>query len=343
MFRPPTPPGDSVFPEYFGLRLLTTALALAGIALLASTSHYGIATLSVIAAIACAKGFESLSDVCYGQLQQRETMDRIAISMALRGLLSMAALAAVLGITGSVPWACAAMAAAWLGVLSAYNLPNMAIHGTRGDLLLRAWRRGSFKRLKSLAAIAAPLGAVMMLLSLNSNIPRYFIERSYGVRELGIFAAIANFNAAGTTVISALGQSATPRLASLYAQGDFRQFRHLLGRLAGIGLLLGLAGVLGALFCGHEILRLVYGSRFSAESVALVWVMAAAAAAYVASFLGYGLTAARRFRIQLPIFSGLTALTVAFCFWLVPKPGQPAPPRRCCSPGLPRDWSWRTP
>ena len=168
------------FSEYFGLRLLTTALALAGIALLASTSHYGIATLSVIAAIACAKGFESLSDVCYGQLQQRETMDRIAISMALRGLLSMAALAAVLGITGSVPWACAAMAAAWLGVLWAYDLPNMAIHGTRGDLLLRPGGKAPSSRLKSLAAIAAPLGAVMMLLSLNSNIPRYFIERSYG-------------------------------------------------------------------------------------------------------------------------------------------------------------------
>ena len=122
-------------------------------------------------------------------------------------------------------------------------------------------------------------------------------------------------------MISALGQSATPRLANLYAQGDFRQFRRLLGRLAGIGLLLGFCGVLGARFCGHEILRLVYGSQFSAESVALVWVMAAAAAGYVASFLGYGLTAARRFKIQLPIFSGLTALTVVFCFWLVPRAG----------------------
>jgi O-antigen/teichoic acid export membrane protein len=68
-------------------------------------------------------------------------------------------------------------------------------------------------------------------------------------------------------------------------------------------------------------LRLVYGTQFSAESVVLVWVMAAAAANYVASFLGYGLTAARRFKIQLPIFGGLTALTVVFCYWLVPRAG----------------------
>ena len=309
------------FPEYFALRVLTTALALGGIALLASTSHYEMATLWVIAAIACAKGFESLSDVCYGQLQQSETMDRIAISMTMRGVLSMAALTAVLRITGSLPWACAAMAAAWFAVLWAYDLPSVRIHGTRRDLILRSWRQSSFDRLKKLAVIAAPLGAVMMLLSLNSNIPRYFIERSYGFRELGIFAAIANFNATGTIVISALGQSATPRLAHLYAQGDYLPFGRLLGRLAGLGLLLGLGGVLGALVCGHFILRLVYGSQFATESVALVWVMAAAGVGYVASFLGYGLTAARRFKIQLPIFSGLTALTVVFCFWLVPRSG----------------------
>jgi len=305
--------GRFSFSEYFGLRLLTTAVALCGIVLLACASHYGIATLSVIVAIACAKSFESLSDVCYGHLQQRESMDGIAISMTMRGLLSVAALTAVLWSTGSLAWACSAMAATWLGVLWAYDLPN--------GLLLSAWRQCSFNRLKALAAVAAPLGAVMMLLSLNSNVPRYFIERGYGVRELGIFAAIANFNAAGTTVISALGQSATPRLASLYAEGDYRQFRRLLARLAGIGLLLGVGGVMGALFWGHDILRLVYGSQFSAKSGVLVWVMASAAAGYVASFLGYGLTAARRFKIQLPIFGGLTALTVVLCFWLVPRAG----------------------
>jgi O-antigen/teichoic acid export membrane protein len=321
--------GRFSFSEYFGLRLVMTAVALAGIVLLAGASHYGMATLTVILAIACAKSFESLSDVCYGQLQQRETMNGIAISMTMRGVLSLAALTTVLWSTGSLPWACAAMAAAWFGVLWAYDLPNMATlgnkhgieHGTRCDLLLRAWRQCSFSRLKALAAVAAPLGAVMMLLSLNSNVPRYFIERGYGVRELGIFAAIANFNAAGTTVISALGQSATPRLANLYAEGDYRLFRRLLGRLAGIGLLLGFCGVLGAVFFGHDILRLVYGSQFSAESGVLIWVMAAAAAGYVASFLGYGLTAARRFKIQLPIFGGLTALTIVFCSWLVPRAG----------------------
>lgn len=317
--------GRFSFSEYLGLRLLTTAAALSGIVLLACASHYGIATLSVVVAIACAKSFESLSDVCYGQLQQRERMGGIAISMTMRGLLSVAALTAVLWSTGSLPWACAAMAATWLGVLWAYDLSNMAAlstkQGTRCHLLLRAWRQCSFNRLKALAAVAAPLGAVMMLLSLNSNVPRYFLERGYGVRELGIFAAIANFSAVGTTVISALGQSATPRLANLFAEGDYRLFRRLLGRLAGIGLLLGLCGVLGALLWGHAILRVVYGSQFSAESGVLVWVMAAAAASYVASFLGYGLTAARRFKIQLPIFGGLTALTVVLCYWLVPHAG----------------------
>jgi O-antigen/teichoic acid export membrane protein len=36
-----------------------------------------------------------------------------------------------------------------------------------------------------------PLGVVAALVLLNTNIPRYFIERYLGEWELGIFAALA--------------------------------------------------------------------------------------------------------------------------------------------------------
>jgi hypothetical protein len=41
----------------------------------------------------------------------------------------------------------------------------------------------------------------------------------------------------------------------------------------------------------------------------------------VASILGFALTAARRFAVQLPVFAGSTAACAALCAWLVPAQG----------------------
>ena len=108
--------------DYLGLRLMTTTIALGVIGLLASTRRWEV--LWVILAVGAAKAVDSLSDILYGLLQQHERMDRVACSMMIRGPLGLAALAGVLMLTGRVAWAALAMAAAWLLVLLAYDLPN---------------------------------------------------------------------------------------------------------------------------------------------------------------------------------------------------------------------------
>ena len=70
-------------------------------------------------------------------------------------------------------------------------------------------RRGS-----PVAWTALPVGLVLMLISLSVNVPRYFISHHHGQRELGVYSAIANLMVAGTMVMTALGQAASPRLAS---------------------------------------------------------------------------------------------------------------------------------
>ena len=39
--------------------------------------------------------------------------------------------------------------------------------------------------------LALPLGFVMMLASLGTNVPRYVVEHRLGVRELGVFSAVS--------------------------------------------------------------------------------------------------------------------------------------------------------
>ncbi len=50
-------------------------------------------------------------------------------------------------------------------------------------------------------------------------------------------------------------------------------------------------------------------------------VMVATGIGYVASFLGYGMTAARYFRAQLPLFAFVTGTATLACLWLIPSGG----------------------
>ncbi len=304
------------FADYLGLRLLTTAAALALIAAIALLSGYRAETALVILFVGFAKSCEALSDIVFGLLQQRERMDRIAKSLMIEGPATLAAMAAVLALTGSIAAAAAAMALVWLLQLLLYDARSAA-H------ILRAWPRPRWHwpTLRRLAWLALPLGVTMLLLSLNTNIPRYVMERAWGEADLGIFAALTYLIVAGSTVVAALGQAASPRLAAYYANADARAFRSLLLKLVAIGALLGAASVTVALLLGEPLLALIYGPAYAAHADTFVLVMLAGGLAYVSSFLGYGMTAARFFRTQAPLFASVLFVTAAGSLTLIPSLG----------------------
>jgi O-antigen/teichoic acid export membrane protein len=322
---------EYLFGDYLGLRLITTMLALLIIAGIVSVSGYRLEAVLVILTIGLAKAIESISDAFYGLLQQHERMDRIAKSMMTKGLLSLVALSVGVYITGSVSGGVVGLVVVWALILVGYDVRSGALTlnpkpqpgglaSNESNLMPVLHPRWELSTLAKLTWLALPLGLVMMLISLNANIPRYFIERYLGEHELGIFAALAYLQMAGTTVVGALGQSASPRLAKYYAAGNGPAFRALLLKMAGIGVLLGGVGVLVALVAGRDLLTLLYRPEY-AEYELLVWLMVAAGISYVASFLGYGMTAARYFGVQMPLFAVVTATTILAGLWLIPADG----------------------
>jgi O-antigen/teichoic acid export membrane protein len=313
------------FSHYLILRTSTTGLALLVIAGVVYIGGFQSTTALVIVLVGLAKALESMSDVYYGLLQQHERMDRIAQSLILRGLLSLVAVVGVLYATGSLAAAVLGMAAVWAAVLALFDAPSglrLLKQHTEFGVTEKAFLYAPLtKPIAKLASTALPLGFVVLLISLSTNIPSYFIQGHLGTWELGIFAALAYLMVAGNTVVGALGQSASPRLAQLYAAGNTTAFRNLLGKLVAIGVGLGGGGVFVATLLGEPLLRLLYGVEFAAFSTLLVWLMIAAALAYVASFMGYGMTAARLFRIQVPVFVLVSLSTLTSCLFLVPAYG----------------------
>jgi O-antigen/teichoic acid export membrane protein len=311
---------DYEFADYYALRLLTSGLALLVIAGIALLSSYRAEMVAVILALGLYKGVQSIGDVYHGLMQGRERMDLISRALLLKGPLALLALALVFYLTRSVAWAGLAMAVVYLAVLLAYERRNArALLADEAPQVLRPrWQPG---RLAALAWLALPLGLVMMLISLNGNIPRYAIERYLGQGELGIFAAMASLKVVGTTFVGALGQSASPRLAAYYAEGDGAAFRRLLARLIAIGAGLGGLAVAVAAALGGPVLTLLYTPAYAQRIDVLIVLMVAAGMAFVASFLGYGITAARRFRQQIPLFAGVLAATAVATLVLVPAYG----------------------
>lgn len=162
-------------------------------------------------------------------------------------------------------------------------------------------RTMDFKQLTKIAWLTIPLGIVSTLDSLNSNIPRYVLQNIGGEETVGYYAAISYFMIAGGTVVNAMLQSTSPKLASYYRL-NLNKFKQLLIRLVCLSTGVGVIGILAAIVYGKQILNIMYGSNYAAHHQAFVYIMAASAVWYIASCLSIALTASRFIKVQVPIY-----------------------------------------
>ena len=329
------------FQDYLGLRLLCTMTAWAAAIAITVISGYRYQTLAVILLIGLAKGLESISDICFGLFQHHERMDRIAFSLMMRGPLSLLGLSLGVWISHSAIGGVLGLILAWGSVLLGHDLPYSARFLSAGaaedqllqrDQTLSGLVRASLEPLRPywgpklwpLIRLAFPLGLVMMMFSLSSNLPSYFIAANLGQNaetELGIFNAIAYIMMAGNIVVNALGDAASPRLAKYYDAGQRSAYGFLLLRLVGIGTVIGALMLTVAVVGGGSLLSLIYSPAYAQRKSLFIWLMAGSGIQYVASFLGYGMTAARYFRIQVPLLlTSMTGLALT-CVWLIPTQG----------------------
>src|SRR6185437_162272 len=217
----------------------------------------------------------------------------------------------------SLPLAVAAMVLTWTLVFAVYDLwrARRVLGSTRIFFRFRA------SVLNKLLVLSAPLGVVMTLSSLNINLPRYLLVKYMGQAELGIFASMAYLVIAGTLTINALGQSASARLARMFADDDRAGFWRVIKKLLLTALLIPAAGVPIALLFGRKVLTLLYRPEYGEHVSVLVILVGVTGLTAIGSFMGYGLTAARSFRIQ-PVIIGATALTtLVMCVILIPRFG----------------------
>lgn len=309
--------GDFLLGEFVALRLGTTALALAAVAACAVVGTESATTRWLILAAGAVAAADALSDVFHGALQQRERLDRVALTLLIKGPASLAAVAAALILGGGALEAAVAMAAVRWGLLAVYETPlavRSLSEGWRG--LRPCW---NWPRLVRLAVIALPLGIAMLLMSLRTNVPRYLLCYHVGEGELGVFVSLVALTQLSALVVNAWGQAASPRLAQYHHAGRHRDFLTLTVKLVLLGGVLGGLGIVVVAIAGPEILSRIYGTPYADSGHAFLILMLAAAVGCASGPLGYAATAARQIRVQPVLHTINLAVTAGAAWWAAPS------------------------
>jgi O-antigen/teichoic acid export membrane protein len=316
--------------HYLGLRALTTIAAAAvaiAIAVVIWTVDNALALIVLLWAFS--RVIDSGSEALYGLFQRSERMDYISVSFALRGLLAAASVTILFRASHSAPVALAGLVLAWGAVFLLFDIPmartllrerQRSAHNLAetAETLLPVMGR---RQLTPLCLEAAPLGVVAFLLAIQAQIPKYVVAGLMHKRELGLFSAAAYLTFVGTLLVNALGAPASVRLAQYHITGAHSNFRNLMMKLLLVASTLGIAGILVSMFAGSRVLTLLYTSEYSQLAAVLTILCASSALSYVASFLGYGMTALRQYRIQVPIFAVVVLITLLSCYYLTKRYG----------------------
>jgi O-antigen/teichoic acid export membrane protein len=308
---------EFAFSHYFTVTAVSTILGWIAIAALVVAMRYDTTTAAVIVLVSSAKAVESMSTVVAGLLQKHERLDRVAVSLIMRGVISVLVFGVMFAVSRSLCLALAGMVIVWSCVLLAYDLTWASLlAGPR--ITFFKWNWPAIRRL---FILSLPLGIVMTLASLNVNGPRYFLQYYLGPAELGIFASLGYALVAIGLIVNALGQSASTRLSLMYAAAETRNFSRLIIKLISFGFLIIVLGVPLSLLIGRPILTVLYNAEYGQHTGLLAIMVAASGVSTMGSFCGYGVTAARQFRQQLPLVVCSTLSGLITSFVLIPRMG----------------------
>ena len=303
------------FAQYLIFRLLSLGVALGIVASVAEIGGSG-ERAAIVILVAMAQAVELVSETFYGLMQKQDRMDRISKSLMYRGALSFAAMWITMYSTRSVVWALTALLLGRLLVLFTWDASFEPVKSELG-----VSPRGNAELMLRLFRTALPLGVISMLVALNANITRYFVEEHLGSAELGIYSAVASLLSAGTLVVSAYGQTLFLPVAKACVSADRAQFRKFAGLTIVVGGLLGASAVVLSMLFGPAILSHLFRPEYARYAGVLVRLMIAGTIAFMASGLGFVMTAARSLRPQVPLLVIVGAVTAVSSAFLIPKYG----------------------
>ena len=137
-----------------------------------------------------------------------------------------------------------------------------------------------------------PVSVSLMVMSLNTSVPRLLLDHMTGAKELGHFAAVSSFISLGAVAVGSLGQSLLQPLSTSIQERKRRTFWLQLIWPMLIIVAICTVGAFVSIPVGPYLLRLVYGPDFVSISPLLFYGSLASGPIFAASIASLGVFAA---------------------------------------------------
>ena len=294
------------YTHFYYLRLICSFIALACCLVLGLFFNVSILVLLLVGLL---KFFESYSDIIYAYYNAHDQTQLISKSLFLKGTLSVLAVAVALYLfdfyTALILFLIVYLVV-WLFIDNLYIQKTQEIKKMSLDLGI----------MKS----AIPMGISLGIVTLQSNIPRLFLDQYASIEAVGIFTVLSYFIIVGSIFINSICQYLSPRLTHAWNHNR-AYFKKLLSMALLIAGGLGLIAIFLSYFMGEFVLNLVYGAEYVAYTDAFVLTMVAGFILYLATVLGYTLTAIGFIKQQVYLFSIVLIFSVLVSYLCIPEYG----------------------
>ncbi len=294
------------YTHFYYLRLICSFIALACCLVLGLFFNVSILVLLLVGLL---KFFESYSDIVYAYYNAHDQTQLISKSLFLKGTLSVLAVAVGLYLfdfyTALILFLFVYLVV-WLCIDNLYIQKTQEIKKMSLDL-------GMMKS-------AIPMGISLGIVTLQSNIPRLFLDQYASIEAVGIFTVLSYFIIVGSIFINSICQYLSPRLTHAWNHNR-AYFKKLLSMALLVAGGLGLIAIFLSYFMGEFVLNLVYGAEYVAYTDAFVLTMVAGFILYLATVLGYTLTAIGFIKQQVYLFSIVLIFSVLVSYLCIPEYG----------------------
>jgi O-antigen/teichoic acid export membrane protein len=308
-------PTTTPFQEHFSLRLVTTATYIGTIAVTAFSITDDLTLILLIAATGLARAADNISDILYARVTKDGDFRTVAVSTALRSIPALILFTAVFLQTHNLPLATTLATLPPLATLAFYDIP----HAKRSSANFKT--NFNMQPLWHLFQRLLPLGISVFLSGLSLVIPRFVLEHTHGLEDLGTFAALAYTVTLGNLLIGAAANVLLTEFSHHWQQQHFNRFFRTLTGLTAAVLAAGIAGTILAYTTSDLILPLVYGNHFLGLASLFTAISAATVLIMIGNLWTYALIGTRNNTSQLTVVASDLAVTTTASLLLIPVYG----------------------
>ena len=316
--------------DYLGLRTSGVIFALLLSVGISFSVGYPAETLWVIFWVSIAKTVEAISDALHGRLHQQERLDQVAISQIAHAVVMLFCLLATVYFTGSLVMGAMASALARVTLLFVCDLSliwkletKLRIHQQDArSAWSYIWPRWEWRKQTALIKLSFALGLSALLSSLNTNIPRYFVEAHLGEAALGTFSLVCALMLIGTYLFSAMGYVVAPKVAQAFNSGNYQKAQQIFLVQCGLYFLAGTAAVILSWLIGKQLLMLCFGASYGQYHHVLILLMVANITHFLSGATYEAMIALRQTQLPFYLFGLSAVICLISCFFLVPSYGM---------------------